>query len=275
MTARHDGLADGLPAEPPMHLPDDVDAALAAFAARAAVLVASDFDGVLAPIVDTPGAARAHPAAVAALAALVGLDGVHVAVVSGRSLADLRTVAAPPQGAVLVASHGAEVDGADGPEVDADALAAVTDALDRVAAEHPGTSVEHKPAAAVLHTRRAERDVAAAATRAALEAADRVGPGAVHVLEGKEVVEVSVVRADKGTALRDLRERLGVDAVLYAGDDVTDEHAFAVLDPSTDVAVKVGDGDTLAAYRLPGPPDVAALLARLAALRGAGPEGRG
>ena len=93
------------------------------------------------------------------------------------------------------------------------------------------------------------------------------------MLQGKEVVEVSVVRADKGTALRDLRGRLGVDAVLYAGDDVTDEHAFAVLDAATDVTVKVGDGDTRAAYRLAGPPDVAALLARIAALRGAGGRG--
>lgn len=231
------------------------------------MLVALDFDGVLSPIVERPEQARPTAESVSALRRLVGADGVHVAMVSGRSLADLRAVADPPDGVVLVASHGAEVDGAPAPEVPADLLASVTAAIEDVVARHPGTSVEHKPSAAVLHTRRAADDVAEAATAAALEAVSTID--GAHVIEGKRVVEVSVVRADKGSALRGLRERLGVHAVLYAGDDVTDENALRTLDPTIgDVGVKVGDGDTAAGHRIDGPPEVAALLASLADLLG-------
>jgi trehalose-phosphatase len=56
--------------------------------------------------------------------------------------------------------------------------------------------------------------------------------------------------------------------VLYAGDDVTDERAFAALDDAAgDVTVKVGAGETAARHRVAGPPDVAVLLDRLARLR--------
>jgi hypothetical protein len=77
---------------------------------RRPVLLAFDFDGVLAPIVDEPSAARALDGTADLLAALAEGDGVHVALVSGRALADLRAVAAVPADSplLLVGSHGAE-----------------------------------------------------------------------------------------------------------------------------------------------------------------------
>lgn len=250
-------------------LPADLDAALRRFAGAGRVLVALDFDGCLAPIVEDPSAARALPGSDAALRALSRRDGVRVALVSGRALADLRAVADPPPEVVLVASHGAEVAGADGPEVPDEVLRHVVSLLEPVVRDHPGTALEHKPAGVVLHTRRAPRAVADAATAAALRAvADVEG---AHVLQGKEVVEVSVVEADKGSALLELASTLGVDAVLYAGDDVTDEHAFAALARrgiDADVTVKVGEGDTAARYRVDGPAAVTGVLERLLTLRG-------
>jgi trehalose 6-phosphate phosphatase len=89
-------------------------------------------------------------------------------------------------------------------------------------------------------------------------------------MEGKAVVELSVVEASKGAAVRALRERLGVDAVLFAGDDVTDETALSTLEPDRDVGVKVGEGPTAAAHRVADPEAVAALLTELADLRQGG-----
>jgi trehalose-phosphatase len=88
----------------------------------------------------------------------------------------------------------------------------------------------------------------------------------VGVKHGKDVLELTVVDTDKGTALRRLRQALGVDAVLFVGDDLTDEDAFAVLDEH-DVGVKVGDGPTVAAFRVPDVDTVAALLTELSVRR--------
>ena len=83
------------------------------------------------------------------------------------------------------------------------------------------------------------------------------------MLHGKDVVEMSVLRASKGEALTALRDELGAPVVLYAGDDVTDEHAFEALHDD-DVTIKVGDGTTVARYRVDGPDELVAALAALA-----------
>ena len=101
--------------------------------------------------------------------------------------------------------------------------------------------------------------VAAAATKAAHEVGER--HTGVHVMPGKEVVELTVLEADKGSALLKLARESSSDATLYVGDDVTDERAFAALDPlSGDLTIKVGDGKTVAALRIPNPESVVELL---------------
>jgi Trehalose-6-phosphatase len=97
----------------------------------------------------------------------------------------------------------------------------------------------------------------------------RTGPATRHGVEatpGKAVLDLAVLQVNKGLALDTLRDQAEADAVLFAGDDVTDETAFARLRPG-DVGVKVGDGDSLAEHRVPGPPEVGALLQRLLAAR--------
>ena len=252
-------------------LPVGLVTALEGFAMRPSLLIALDFDGVLAPIVADPSAARALPQSHRYLSALVQLPGVRLALISGRHLADLRQVALPPEGTLLVGSHGAELsdpldrDSPQQAQLDVDAselLKHITTELERISADHKGTHVEVKPTGAVLHTRRAKRDVAAKATREALDG-PAVWPG-VHLTHGKEVVELAVVPATKGTALRQLRASTGADAVLYVGDDVTDERAFAVLDGDAgDVSIRVGSGETVADHRLGSPDEVAAMLGLL------------
>ncbi|MBC7639582.1 MAG: trehalose-phosphatase, partial [Rhodoferax sp.] len=167
---------------------DELRARLSEWLRRRPLLVALDFDGVLAPIVEQPEAARALPGTDELLERLAAIDGVHVALVSGRALTSLRAVAQVTPGSrlVLVGSHGAEVDGTDVQLDDdaRDALASVHSAFLALAADRPGVHVETKPAGVVLHPRRAPRDVAAQVTEAALGAAARPG---CHVTQGKEV----------------------------------------------------------------------------------------
>jgi trehalose-phosphatase len=256
-------------------LPEGLVMALRRLAARPRVLLAFDFDGVLAPIVFDPGDARPLQQAVEALRTLAGLPGTAVALVSGRPLDQLRQLADPPPGAALIGSHGAESEPALArvDVLDADRrllLGRVTDRLQEIVASHPGTMLEQKPTAAVLHTRGADRPVAAEATRQALHGP--AGWPGVHRTVGKEVVELAVTDVTKGSAIGLLRATTGpaVGGVLYVGDDVTDERAFAVLDDDAgDVTVKVGSGATVARHRIADPTAVAHLLQQLAALRSA------
>ncbi|WP_258724273.1 trehalose-phosphatase [Cellulomonas sp. NS3] len=253
-------------------------AALAGDTSRRPLLVALDFDGVLAPLQDDPSASRILPRGVTALAALGGLPDdarVRIALVSGRAMADLHALAQVPPGTFLVGSHGAErarvtTFGLDRDVVQlsdeqADRLAALGARTASVARGRDGVWVETKPTAVVVHTRLAERDVAAAAEREALEIGAELGSGVLH---GKDVVEISVLHASKGEAITALRTELGAAVVVYAGDDVTDEHAFAALGPD-DVTIKVGSGDTVARFRLAAPDDVVEALDLLATDLGA------
>ena len=244
---------------------------LAGQAGGPGILVAVDFDGVLAPLRDDPAESRPLPEAAQALRRLARASGTHLAVVSGRALADLAWVADPPPGTHLVGSHGAErgrwTDGklgrselALGPR-EAALLDELTAGLQALVAGTTGRA-ERKPTSVVLHTRTATADDAARLVPAALSLGRRPG---VDLLQGKDVVELSVLAVTKGDALVALRAELGVGAVLYAGDDVTDERAFAALRPG-DLTVKVGAGPTLARWRVDGPAEVAALLSRLADL---------
>lgn len=244
-------------------LTDSLRVACRELAALPNLLVCSDFDGTLAPIVPLPSDARPASDGVDALLRLAGLPATTVAVVSGRSLRDLAELSGLPPQVHLVGSHGAEL--GDDPDRTLDAsttarLVALTDAVRGAAQGIPGVLLEPKPAGVAVHVRRAAR-----ADAATLLAALRSGPGrwaGVFATEGHEVLELSVVDADKGHAVDVLRARSGADGVLYVGDDLTDESAFARLS-FPDVGVKVGPGPTVAAYRVAGPPQVVALLALL------------
>ena len=246
-------------------LPPTVAAALGRAAAAPTLLVATDFDGVLAPLVLDPSQSRALPGTLEDLESLASLPSTHAAVVSGRDLETLTRLTALSDTAVTrIGSHGAESSDDTGPnDLDgsgAERLAALVEDVATVAAEHPGSGVEHKPAAVVLHTRGMDHGPAKAAEDAAIEVAARHTE--VHVMHGKHVVEMSVVRADKGTALMALRDAVGADAVVYFGDDVTDEDVFRLLG-EVDVGVKVGDGPTSATHRVGTPEDVASALSML------------
>lgn len=253
-----------------MTLPRQLHDALTDVAQSTTLLVATDFDGVLAPLVLDPSQSRPLPGTIESLQALAALPETHAAVVSGRDLATLTALTGLGDSEVTrIGSHGAESSTAEagsgelGP-VETDRLEALVADVAALAAAHPGTGLEHKPAAVVLHTRGMDAGAADAAEAAAHELAGR--HTGVQVTRGKHVVEMSVVQADKGTALLAVRDAVGADVIVYFGDDVTDEDVFTVLSPS-DIGVKVGDGATAATYRVAEPEQAGEALALLARSR--------
>jgi alpha,alpha-trehalose-phosphate synthase [UDP-forming]/trehalose-phosphatase len=263
--------------EPPQQRRTDdtgLKEALARVAASDRLLVALDFDGTLAPLEDEPMKARALPSAAAAVAALAALPDTPVAFVSGRSMHDLREIAehADDDQIFLAGSHGAEFwvpgeglletdDEEDGP--------ALRDELrDRMTAEVGGLDgvwVEPKTFGFGIHTRVASPEDA----QTARSAADRlVQDRAPHWRRrtGHNIVEYSFRHEGKDSAIAALRERTGATAVLFAGDDVTDEDALASLGPD-DLGIRVGDGETAASVRVGSIQDLAAALSLLARMR--------
>ena len=251
-------------------LPAALVSAVRHIAATPHLLVALDFDGTMAPLVARAEDARPLPRSAAALAALSSMQSTTTALVSGRALASLRAVAAPPAPTLLVGSHGAESWW--GPESPALELTAVqAAALERaralvtqVTTLYEGTVQEDKPSGVALHYRQAsEADGRAAVDHVRNSVAQ---DPAIYLGTGKMVLELSVLNANKGQSLTTLRERTQATATFFAGDDVTDEHAFAALLPG-DLGVKVGQGETAAGFRIAAPAALPQLLELLVSAR--------
>ncbi|MEA2000713.1 MAG: trehalose-phosphatase [Actinomycetota bacterium] len=225
------------------------------------LLVASDYDGTLSPIVNNPAAATPDEQALATLVRIGRLQDTLAVIVSGRSLDTLRRLTGAPPGVTLIGSHGAE---AAVQTVDA-ALAARASTLgqdmNRLAARHRGAEVELKPSGVAFHYRNASEGSEAVAEARALGRA-----AGARAMEGKMVVEFVFADTDKGAAIEDFRTRSGATAVVFIGDDVTDEHVFATLEVG-DVGIKVGPGHSRARFRVPVQPDVGDVLLVLESAR--------
>lgn len=226
------------------------------------LLLGTDVDGTLSPIVARPDDARLAPGALDALSMLDADPSVTVAVVSGRPLVELVGQFGLPTTFHLVGSHGAEF----GTSVSLDAgeqgrLDEVRRILGGVAADTPGAHLEEKPVAAALHVRGVEADLAPAALARARADLSEVDGITVH--NGHCVLEAAVRVVNKTVAVALLRERVAPATVVFIGDDASDEAVFASL-TGADVAVKVGPGATVARWRLSSPLAVVELLALLA-----------
>lgn len=224
------------------------------------LLVASDYDGTLSPIVEDPLQARPLRESSAALRSLAVLANTHVTIISGRALRDLAALSRFPEEIHLVGSHGSEFDIGFVENLTAEnlqQLAVIQSSFEAIAEQHEGVFLEIKPASVALHYRRCDTEIHSELVAKAQAALDDIS--GVQVKLGKMVVEALVVPHNKGTALDRLRHRLAAEAVLFLGDDTTDEEAFARL-TGPDVGIKVGDGETLAQFRVSDSEEVAEVL---------------
>lgn len=227
------------------------------------VLLATDFDGTLSPIVPNPDDSRALPAALDALAELRDRL-ARVVILSGRATDALERLV-PLDGVLLRGDYGL---GRATPEEHA-LLDRLVDEVAPLAVRHPGVRIERKPGSVSVHYRHAPAagaDVDAAASAAA----ERIG---LRWHRGKLVVEAMPTRSGKERALRDQIEELGSGAVVFAGDDVGDAGCFRLLAgldiPHLAVGVASSEADP-DLFRdcdvvVDGPPAFAALLTELAA----------
>jgi trehalose 6-phosphate phosphatase len=193
---------------------------------RAALLF--DFDGTLAPIVARPQDARPADGVVDVLRSLRERAS-SVAIVSGRREAFLRA---------QLPIDRLEVVGLHGTDPEHRMPTAVVEAARSIAAGEPGATLEEKVATVAVHVRQApDPDVAAARIAPLLVAlAQQHG---LRVLEGRRVYELAPPDAGKGQVVARLIAEEGIDAALYAGDDVGDVPAFAALEDAASRGVEI------------------------------------
>lgn len=258
------------------HAMGAVDRWLMEWRSAGSIILLLDFDGTLAPIVDRPEMAALPAATRLALEHLSARDTVHVAIISGRGLADARD-RVRLGGVWYAGNHGMEIHGPGVDRVHPEARAARPEleraraAIEGAIGGIDGAFVEDKGLTLSVHHRLTARDEVAA-VRAAVERAVAAAPS-LRMTEGKEVLEVRPrIDWDKGRAVEFLLEQLAPDAgvpILYVGDDRTDEDAFRALRRSgRGDGVIVSDpppASSEASFYLSGPTEVAALLERLAA----------
>lgn len=244
-----------------------------------------DIDGTLAPIAPRPEDAAVPNETRRLLAALAAHPGVTVAFVSGRAAADVTRLAGV-RGTWIIGNHGFEVLRPDGRVVAGaalgDARGAIEAALQSIAAtaaSMPGVIVEDKRWTASVHFRLAAPSVAGPLRAAVRAAADAHG---LRVLEGKKVLELRPnADVNKGTAALRLTHEIigdGPGAVLYVGDDATDEDAFARLRAEIPAAVTArvghdGHAHTSAEFSLDDTAAVAQFLDWIATARGIAARG--
>jgi len=217
-----------------------------------------DLDGVLAPLAATPEAVVPDARRTAVLRALIDRLGGRVAIISGRTLAEVDRIS---EGAMRSASgvHGLERRRDDGTLVvgaPAPAVRTAVAAFDQFAADRPGIIVEDKGVSAGLHFRGAQDQAVDALSLAGRLAKDT----GLSMQSGNLVVELKTPGTDKGTALTAFMNEApfhGATPVMV-GDDLTDEHGFKAAAARGGFGILVGPPrPTTARYGLT---DVAAVL---------------
>jgi trehalose 6-phosphate phosphatase len=224
-----------------------------------------DLDGTLADIKPHPDQVSVPPDVLRRLARLAELNDGAVALISGRSMAELDTLAKPYR-FPLAGVHGAERRDINGQThrvaLPDDILQPLERALEAGMSVLKGAELETKGMAFALHYRQAPQHEEAifALARKMVE-----NWGQLAMQPGKCVVELKPSGINKGAAIAAFLQEppFACRKPVFIGDDLTDEHGFEVVNAKSGISVKVGTGVTQAKWRLGGVNDVHQWLNRI------------
>jgi len=226
----------------------------------------SDFDGTLVPLQADPMACHLSASQAATLRALAAVPGVHITIVSGRRLVDLRSRIGIA-GLGYVGNHGLEIATPSHNFVHPGALALATrlagwqSTLQAVLEPLTGAWIENKELSLSIHYR-----TLAASRRQEFMAVIENHKGAITedgqllISDAKQVVEIRPnLGWTKGSAIQVVDDYINGDQInkdrnkvrrVYFGDDISDEDAFAQWQQDLTVLVGEAHRQTHANHRL-------------------------
>jgi trehalose 6-phosphate phosphatase len=213
-----------------------------------------DFDGTLTDIAPRPQDVQVMAGLTPLLSQLAAALSGALAIVSGRPVSEidhhLQPLTLPAAGV-----HGAERRGADGQLQRVAPCRGFDEAqasIELACRRYPALRMEVKPGAIALHYRQA--DSLEPECLAIMNLAMALAPD-MTLMHGKKVLELKPRSANKGAAVRAFLEEPPFRSrrPWFFGDDVTDEAAFEAVQALGGVAVKIGEGDTMAVYGLSDP----------------------
>jgi trehalose-phosphatase len=195
-----------------------------------------DYDGTLTPIVSRPELALCPPGVKRHLEKLRRLPGVFLAVISGRSLDDLRKKVGI-SGIIYAGNHGLEIENPDGrqkksmPSAGAKELKKITTNLQNSLKEIPGILFEEKGPILSVHYRNVPEKFFPRVPQT-LKTELQQWKDRWKIRSGKMVFEIwPNIDFNKGDAVREILKTIPSRGLLpiYLGDDLTDEDAFRAL----------------------------------------------
>ena len=223
-----------------------------------------DFDGSIVDFAMTPDEIAVGPETILVLGQIFRRFRGALAIVTGRRIADVDDHLAPLK---LPASgvHGLEFRSKPDELKRAPVSEELSEVRRRLAQAVPRTDriyVEDKRGALVLHFRQ-HPDQEARAGRIAEHVAD--GLDTLHVVKGHAILEIRQRDITKAHAVRRFMRRPPFQGrtPVFVGDDVTDEDGMREAAAEGGFGVKIGPGNTVAAFRLPDTTAVHDWLSRL------------
>lgn len=227
-----------------MPLPDRIDPD------RYAIFL--DFDGTLVDLAERPDLVHMPPETRETLGLLSSRYGGAIAIITGRDIATIDGFTEPLK-LPIAGVHGLsrrDVNGAlHVPDFDPEPLRALEATLRPLIEREDGLLLEKKLGALVLHYR--QRPDLEDHCRETMQRAVHSHPS-LALRKGKMIVEAVGYPTDKGRAIQTFLGEAPFEGRIpvFAGDDLTDEDGFLLVNQLDGVSIKIGSGETAAAYRV-------------------------
>ena len=226
-------------------------------------LMILDYDGTLVNFSDKPELAIPNNNLIKILDSLSNVDGMDIAIVSGRNKQFLDDNLGKLN-ISIIAEHGhfykkSNKNWINLGNIDKVFLNDIYAIFQSFSDRTPGTFTERKESGLVWHYRKTDPELASERVVEIETVLNSLLTDQFQILNLDKAIEVTSRKFDKGSAINELTKNKKYDHIVCIGDDITDENMFKNLDENS-TTIKVGIKKTHARFYIDDPHGVVSLL---------------